>query len=215
VHAILIAAKHLAFAKTRLGRAVGDADRMALAEAMFRDVLAAALSARAADHVAVVSSDPALLDMARNAGALVIDEEFPRGLNTAVRLATEALDAQGVATLCTVLSDIPLVTGEDIDAVFGELAEDGRGVVLVPSRDLSGTNMIARAPASAIPTRFGGQSLRRHLEECYRLGLPSRVVRQRGPALDLDVIDDLNEFVRAPSMTHRPRLDGYPDVANR
>jgi 2-phospho-L-lactate guanylyltransferase len=202
VHAILIAAKHLAFAKTRLGRAVGDADRMALAEAMFRDVLAAALSARAADHVAVVSSDPALLDMARNAGALVIDEEFPRGLNTAVRLATEALDAQGVATLCTVLSDIPLVTGEDIDAVFGELAEDGRGVVLVPSRDLSGTNMIARAPASAIPTRFGGQSLRRHLEECYRLGLPSRVVRQRGPALDLDVIDDLNEFVRAPSMTH-------------
>ena len=50
VRAILIAAKHLAFAKTRLGRAVGDADRIALAEAMFRDVLAAALSARAAEH---------------------------------------------------------------------------------------------------------------------------------------------------------------------
>jgi 2-phospho-L-lactate guanylyltransferase (CobY/MobA/RfbA family) len=132
----------------------------------------------------------------------VIDEEFPRGLNAAVRLATEALAAQGVAMLCTVLSDIPLVTGEDIDAVFRELAEEGRGVVLVPSRDLSGTNMIARAPAGAIPTRFGGQSLRRHLEECYRLGLPSRVVRQRGPALDLDVIDDLSEFVRTPSMTH-------------
>jgi 2-phospho-L-lactate guanylyltransferase len=202
VRAILIAAKHLAFAKTRLGRAVGDADRMALAEAMFRDVLAAALSARTADHVAVISSDPALLDVARTAGALVIDEEFPRGLNAAVRLATEALAAQRVGTLCTVLSDIPLVSGEDIDAVFGELAEEERGVVLVPSRDLSGTNIIARAPTGAIPTRFGGQSLRRHLEECYRLGLPSRVVRQRGPALDLDVIDDLNEFVRTPSMTH-------------
>jgi 2-phospho-L-lactate guanylyltransferase (CobY/MobA/RfbA family) len=62
--------------------------------------------------------------------------------------------------------------------------------------------MIARTPADAIPTRFGGQSLTRHLEECYRLALPSRVVRQRGPALDLDVIDDLNEFVRAPSVTH-------------
>jgi 2-phospho-L-lactate guanylyltransferase len=174
VRAILIAAKHLAFAKTRLGRAVGDADRMALAEAMFRDVLAAALSARAADHVAVISSDPALLEMARLAGALVIDEEFPRGLNAAVRLATAALAAQGVSTLCTVLSDIPLVTGEDIDVVFNELAEEERGVVLVPSRDLSGTNIIARTPADAIPTRFGGQSLRRHLEECYRLGLPSR-----------------------------------------
>ncbi len=202
MRAILIAAKHLAFAKTRLGRAVGDADRMALAEAMFRDVLGAALGARAADHVAVISSDPALLDLARAAGALVIDEEFPRGLNAAVRLATAALAAQGVAALCTVLSDIPLVTGEDIDAVFGALAAEERGVVLVPSRDLSGTNIIARAPAGAIPTRFGGRSLARHLEECYRLGVPSRVVRQRGPALDLDLVDDLNEFVRTPSMTH-------------
>ena len=202
MRAILIAAKHLAFAKTRLGRAVGDADRMALAEAMFRDVLGAALSARAANHVAVISSDPTLLEQARAAGALVIDEEFPRGLNAAVRLATAALAAQGVAALCTVLSDIPLVTGEDIDAVFGELAEEQHGVVLVPSRDLSGTNMIARAPAGAIATRFGGRSLERHLEECYRLGLPTRVMRQRGPALDLDVIEDLNEFVRTPSMTH-------------
>ena len=152
--------------------------------------------------MAVISSDPALLDLARGAGALVIDEEFPRGLNAAVRLATEALAAQGVGTLCTVLSDIPLVTGEDIDAVFRELAEEERGVVLVPSRDLSGTNMIARAPADAIPTRFGGQSLRRHLEDVTGSACRAGVVRQRGPALDLDVIDDLSEFVRTPSMTH-------------
>ena len=95
MRAILIAAKHLAFAKTRLGRGVGDADRMALAEAMFRDVLAAALSARVADHVAVISSDPLLLEVAGAAGALVIDEEFPRGLNAAVRLASCALAGNG------------------------------------------------------------------------------------------------------------------------
>jgi 2-phospho-L-lactate/phosphoenolpyruvate guanylyltransferase len=202
VRAILIAAKHLALAKTRLGRVMGGADRIALAEAMFRDVLGAALGARAAQHVAVVSSDPTLLGIARSAGALVIDEEFPRGLNAAVRLASAALAAQGVRELCTVLSDIPLVSGKDIDAVFAALAEEGRGVALVPSRDLSGTNIIARAPAEAIPTRFGSQSLARHLEECYRLGLPSQVVRLRGPALDLDQFEDLAEFVRTPSITH-------------
>jgi 2-phospho-L-lactate guanylyltransferase len=202
VRAILIAAKHLALAKTRLGRVMGAADRIALAEAMFRDVLGAALSARAAQHVAVVSSDPALLAIARGAGALIIDEEFPRGLNAAVHLASAALAAQGVSELCTILSDIPLVSGQDIEAVFAALAEEGRGVVLVPSRDLSGTNMIARSPAEAIPTRFGSQSLARHLEECYRLGLPSQVVRLRGPALDLDQFEDLTEFVSVPSMTH-------------
>lgn len=202
MRAILIAAKHLALAKSRLGRVMGAADRVALAEAMFRDVLGAALGARAAQHVAVVSSDPTLLAMAGAAGALVIDEEFPRGLNAAVRLASAALAAQGVNELCTVLSDIPLVSREDIDAVFAALAGEGRGVVLVPSRDLSGTNIIARAPAEAIPTRFGSQSLARHLEECYRLGMPSQVVGLRGPALDLDQFEDLVEFVRTPSMTH-------------
>ncbi len=202
MRAILIAAKHLALAKTRLSRVMGAADRVALAEAMFRDVLSAALGARAAQHVAVVTSDPALLGIARGAGALVIDEEFPRGLNAAVRLASGALAAQGVSELCTVLSDIPLVSSEDIDAVFASLGEEGRGVVLVPSRDLSGTNIIARAPAEAIPTRFGSQSLARHLEECYRLAHPAQVLRLHGPALDLDLFEDLAEFVRTPSMTH-------------
>jgi 2-phospho-L-lactate/phosphoenolpyruvate guanylyltransferase len=202
VRAILIAAKHLAFAKTRLGHALGPADRAALAEAMFRDVLAAALAARSADHVAVVTSDPGLLDTARGVGALVIDEEFPRGLNAAVRLATAALAAQGVDALCTVLSDIPLVTGEDIDTVFGALAASARDVVLVPSRDLSGTNIIARTPPDAIPTRFGAQSLARHLQECYERGISGRVVRLSGPALDLDTIDDLVELMRLPGITH-------------
>jgi len=202
VRAILIAAKHLAFAKTRLGRAVGDADRMALAEAMFRDVLAAALSARAAEHVAVISSDPALLEVARAAGALVIDEEFPRGLNAAVRLATSALAAQGVATLCTVLSDIPLVTGEDIDASFAAIAPGGAGVALVPSVDLTGTNIMTRMPPDVIQTRFGRMSLARHVDDCRARGVPCEVVRMARPAIDIDVPQDLIEFARMPSMTH-------------
>ena len=56
---------------------------------MYRDVLAAALSARNADAVAVVTSDASLLDLARMRGAIAIDEEYPRGLNVAVALATE------------------------------------------------------------------------------------------------------------------------------
>jgi 2-phospho-L-lactate/phosphoenolpyruvate guanylyltransferase len=104
VRFILIAAKQLEFAKTRLAPAVPPDERRALAEAMFRDVLAASMGATAADHVAVVTSDAGLLAMARSAGALVIDEEFPRGLNAAVALATSALIEQGARTICTVLS---------------------------------------------------------------------------------------------------------------
>jgi 2-phospho-L-lactate guanylyltransferase len=188
-------------AKTRL-RAVCPVDqRIALAEAMFRDVLAASLSAQAADRVAVVTSDRTLLATAQEAGALTIDEGFPRGLNAAVAMASAALAAHGATTLCTLLSDIPMVTGEDIDAVFAAMPA-GRAAVLVPSRDFSGTNMIARAPADVIPTRFGRQSLVRHLEECRRLEVTPQMLRLTRPALDLDLPEDLYEFVRLGATTH-------------
>ncbi len=207
---VLIAAKQLTLAKTRLQAVFPAAERIALAEAMYRDVLGAALGARLGDHVAVISSDVRLLEAARKAGALAIDEEFPRGLNAAVRLATAALVAEGATSVCTLLSDIPLVSAEDIDAAFAARARlsacaegAGRGaVVLVPSRDLTGTNIIVRAPGDVIPTRFGRLSLARHLEECRRLGLGCEVLRMIRPALDLDVMADLVEFMRTPSATH-------------
>ncbi len=203
VRFVLIAAKQLAFAKTRLAQALtASLERMALAEAMFRDVLGAALSAHAADRVAVVSSDRVLLELARAGDALTIDEEFPRGLNVAVAMATEVLINRGASTVCVVLSDIPMVTGEDIDAVFAAMPAEERGVVLVPSMDLSGTNIIARRPANAIATHFGRQSLVRHIADCKSNRLPYRVVRLARPAIDLDTPGDLIEFARTPTMTH-------------
>jgi 2-phospho-L-lactate guanylyltransferase len=200
VRFILIAAKQLEFAKTRLAPVLPPGERRALAQAMFRDVLQASTRA-AADHVAVVTSDAGLLALARDAGALSIDEEFPRGLNAAVALATSELIAAGARTVCTVLSDIPLVTAEDIDAVFAAMPA-GHGAVLVPSRDFSGTNMICRSPADAVPTRFGRMSLVRHLDDCRSVELPATVLRLARPALDLDVLADLAEFERAGSATH-------------
>jgi 2-phospho-L-lactate guanylyltransferase len=201
VRCILIAAKQLEFAKTRLAPMLPPGERRALAEAMFRDVLAASLAARAADQVAVVTSDASLLATARSVGARAIDEEFPRGLNVAVAMATAELVAQRAQTVCTVLSDIPLTSAEDIDAVFAAMPT-GRGAVLVPSRDFSGTNIICRSPADAVPTRFGRMSLVRHLDDCRTRDVPATVLRLARPALDLDVIADLAEFERAGSATH-------------
>lgn len=200
MRAILIAAKALAFAKTRLAKALPPATRIELAQAMFHDVLSAAMSAPSARQVAVISSDPTLLQAARQAGAMPIDEEFPRGLNVAVRLATTALRAVGAHQVCTLLSDIPLITSEDVEAALA--AGEEPGVVLVPSRDLTGTNLMVRTPPDVIATRFGSQSLARHLEECRRLDIPCQVIKLARPSIDLDVLDDLIEFMRVPNATH-------------
>ncbi len=176
-------------------------ERSALAEAMYRDVLAAALGSRAAELVAVVTSDRSLLELARGAGAMAIDEGYARGLNAAVAMATAVLAARGATTLCTVLSDIPMITASDMDAVFAAM-EPERGVVLVPSRDFSGTNVIARSPAAVIATRFGRLSLAKHLDDCRARGVRCQVLRLARPALDLDLVNDLYEFVRRASTTH-------------
>jgi 2-phospho-L-lactate/phosphoenolpyruvate guanylyltransferase len=203
VRIILVAAKQLALAKSRLAPALpSSAERAALAEAMFRDVLNAAVSARRAERVAVVTSDQTLIGIARAAGAMIVDEEYPRGLNVAVRLATTELMRTGATAIGTVLSDIPLVSGPDIDAAFAALPAGDRGVVLIPSRDFSGTNMMVRTPPDVITTQFGRLSLVRHREDCRQRGIACAVVRQSGPALDLDVPADLIEFARTPSMTH-------------
>ncbi|HJU11774.1 MAG TPA: 2-phospho-L-lactate guanylyltransferase [Candidatus Binataceae bacterium] len=203
MRAVLIAAKQLALAKTRLAPVLPSVSgRSNLAEAMFRDVLSAALDARTPQRVFVVTCDPVLTAVGRNAGALVIDEEYPRGLNAAVRLATMKLIAAGVTCVCTVLSDIPLVTGNDIDAAFAAMPDGERAVSLVPSQDLSGTNIIVRRPPDIIATQFGRFSLVRHVEDCRQRGIACEILRLEGPALDLDVPADLQEFEQRHSLTH-------------
>jgi 2-phospho-L-lactate/phosphoenolpyruvate guanylyltransferase len=203
VRAVLIAAKQLALAKTRLTPVLPSvSERSSLAEAMFRDVLSAALNARIPERVVVVTCDPLLMMLARNAGALVIDEEYPRGLNAAVGLATTQLVALGMTTICTLLSDIPLVTAEDIDAAFDTMPAPQQAVTLVPSLDFSGTNIIVRRPPDVIATQFGRYSLIRHLDDCRQHAIACEVVRLERPALDLDVPADLQAFERWHSLTH-------------
>ena len=203
MRAVLIAAKQLALAKNRLTAILPSmSERSSLAEAMFRDVLSSAVSARSPERVTVVTSDPRLIRLAQSEGAMVINEEYPRGLNAAVRLATTQLVAAGMTCICTVLSDIPLVTGEDIDAAFGGMPGDEQAVNLVPSRDFSGTNIIVRRPPDVIATQFGRMSLIRHLEDCRQRRIPCQVVRLERPALDIDVPADLQEFERRHSLTH-------------
>lgn len=202
MRAVLIAAKALPYAKTRLAPALARAERSALAGAMYRDVLAAALGARTPRMVAVITSDPELLAIARAHGAQAIDEGYPRGLNVAAGIGADALIGLGASELCTLLSDCPLIASEDVDAAFAALPAAERAVMLAPSHDLSGTNIIARRPPDVIPTSFGRFSLARHREACRERGVACEIVRMARPAIDIDVPGDLLEFARTQSMTH-------------
>lgn len=203
VRVVLIPAKEATLAKRRLSSGFSSEQRQRLARAMFLDVLGAAKAARRAERVAVVTSDRALLGLAEDAGAIVLDERFPRGLNAAVKFATAHLAAAGALAVCTVLSDIPLTRAEDIDALFEAAPRDGRpGVVLVPSHERVGTNVILRQPPTVIRTRFGPNSLARHRDECRMAGIREQILQLIRPALDLDYPEDIVAFAQVASETH-------------
>lgn len=195
----LLPAKPLPSAKTRLGSLLDDQARMALAGAMFGDVLSALRGAASLDAVVVVTADPALADHARSTGAIVVDEGAARGLNGAVNFGTEAAIRLGASTVLVLLSDVPLVTASDIDDLLARAPR--RGALVVPSKEGTGTNAMLRQPPTVFPPCFGGRSLERHVATAERADVPCEIVRNVRLGFDLDTPEDLRAFAALASAT--------------
>jgi len=205
VKVALLPAKPLPLAKTRLGTLLDDDERMRVAGAMFTDVLRALGAAHALDAVVVVTADMMLAARARVAGAVVVDEGTPRGLNGAVSLGTETALRLGATTVLVVLSDVPLVEAADIDELLARAP--AQGALVVPSKEGTGTNAMLRQPPSVFPPCFGGRSLERHVAAAERARLPCEIVRNVRLELDLDTPEDLRTFA-----AHASATDTYREV---
>jgi 2-phospho-L-lactate guanylyltransferase len=115
------------------------------------------------------------------------------GLNEGVAQGIAALRARGASGVLVVMGDLPNLTAADVAQTIAALPE--RGVVLVPSRDGTGTNMLAARPADVLPaTSFGPGSLALH--RAATVSLPTVLLPLRGAALDVDTVDDLEMLLR-------------------
>jgi len=203
VKVALLPAKPLPLAKTRLGTLLDDDERMRVAGAMFADVLRALGAARGLDAVVVITADAALAARARLAGAVVVDEGTPRGLNGAVSLGTDAAVRLGATTALVVLSDVPLVEPADIDELLSKAPT--HGALVVPSKEGTGTNAMLRQPPSVFAPCFGGRSLERHVAAADRARIACEIVRNVRLELDLDTPEDLRTFAARASATETYR----------
>src|SRR5262249_12101121 len=157
------------------------------------------------DRIVVVTSDPTLLTLARQLGAFTVDEEYPRGLNGAVALGTEFCLRQGATTLLVLLADLPLVTAEDVDFLFRQ-TNGGPEVILVPCKEVDGTNAVLLVPPLVIPPCFGGSSLERYQVVARREGIGCRVIEVPHIAFDLDSVTDLENFATRKTRTHTSQV---------
>lgn len=196
----LIPVKDLSKAKERLSSILPQEDRTALAYAMLEDVLKALKGTKLIDRLFIVTMDRRTIEIAGALGIEVIEETEQKGESNSVDYASRICMEKGAESVLVIPGDAPLITSEDIDSIV-EKERDIPSVILIPARDDYGTNAILRKPPDVIPSRFGEDSFRKHMDEARERGIHCDTFRNSRIALDIDHPDDLEEFLSEKSDT--------------
>lgn len=201
---ILVPVKNLSSAKQRLAPVLNQLARTELAQAMLHDVLTVLHGWNDRPPVAVVSSDPFAVMLAREYKFEVIPDPSNPGETGAIEMATRVCVERGVESTLVIPADIPLFHSWELEDVLSSAPEEGS--VLVPAGDGRGTNAAFRRPADLFPLRFGNDSFQPHLAAAQATGKTCIVLELPGIAIDIDNPDDLRELVSSGGETRSQRL---------
>jgi len=186
---VILPIKSFSQAKQRLRGELSDADRRALVDAMFSDVLVALRRIPALESIIVVSGDRTAQRIAQGYGALVVEDD-ERGHNSAAKKGTAVALEDGIERVLLVPGDCPLMDPKEIEQLLVHPVGE-RSALIVPDRHGTGTNALVLAPPDVLAPSFGPDSRRRHMADADAAGVPAEVVDVPCLGLDIDTPDDL------------------------
>jgi 2-phospho-L-lactate guanylyltransferase len=191
---VIIPVKRLDNAKSRLSPFLTNDERKQFCLKMLEDVLRTVKSTRHIHQTVVISSDPAVLQIAETFGVAHL-KEGKTGLNEAVSEAIGWCVEKGATSVVVLPADIPLVTPTDLKRMLslGEKAS----IVISSSRSGKGTNALLLTPPNVSPTFYGPNSFQNHIQEALKRKISLRKFRSSKIAFDIDTVEDLKEFVSA------------------
>jgi 2-phospho-L-lactate/phosphoenolpyruvate guanylyltransferase len=209
---ILIPVKELTNAKQRLSPALDQRQRVELARAMLLDVLETLAGWTKRPPVAMVTSDPSTMELAKQFDFEIILDQSNRSETDAIEMATEVCQSRNVDSTLVIPADIPLVQAWEVEKILQAAPEQGS--VLVPAADGRGTNAAFRRPTNLFPLRFGNDSFKPHFAAARDTQKPCIVLLLSGIALDVDNPADLKDLIAAPGETRAQRLAREWDLAD-
>jgi len=190
----VIPVKPFAEGKSRLKDILSDAARCDFNFRMFGHVLDAATAVLGPANTIIVSADQTALEAARDRGSLAVREEPRAGLNAALQIGAETVAAQGADAVLILPTDLPTMSGGDIEALTSH-ANPPPFVIIAPDRRDQGTNALLLSPPNAIGFSFGLNSCAAHQEAARACHIePVRVLRD-GLAFDIDTPEDYQQLV--------------------
>ena len=189
----VVPSKQFGAAKKRLAALLSEAERVALAEVMLRDVLTALHASEQVSDVVVVSKELAAQRLARVYGAHFVLEE-QNDLSLAVAQGGAYAAKASAQAMLMVPGDVPLLSTAEIDRMI-EGHGSGPGLTLVPDRDRTGTNGLVVSPVDLITFSYGINSFNLHTEAARAAGAPVRIVELDGLSLDIDTPEDVRALM--------------------
>ncbi len=187
MRALLLPVKDLNNAKKRLMGVLTPEERFALAGAMLADTFRAVQGARCAEKVFVVTNYEPVMQLAEENRWEILREEQQISESHSVDAASKICEQRGVTGLLRLPLDLPLIRSSDIDELLTVECR-APALVIVPSRDGTGTNAMLRTPPTLFPSHFGNGSFGQHLAEAEKAY--AMVLVRRNARLEMDVDDE-------------------------
>jgi 2-phospho-L-lactate guanylyltransferase len=187
MRALLLPVKDLTNAKKRLMGVLSPEERFALASAMLADTIRCVRSVRCAEKIFVVTNYEPAMQLAEENRWEILREERQISESHSVDAASRICQQRGVTGLLRLPLDLPLIQSNDIDDLLTVECQ-APGLVIVPSRDGTGTNAMLRTPPTLFPSHFGDGSFAKHLAEAR--SAHAQVVVRRNARLEMDVDDE-------------------------
>ena len=148
-----------------------------------------------ADKIFVVTNYEPAMQAARENSWQILSEDRQISESVSVDDASHRIEALGFTAVLRIPLDLPLIQARDIDELLA-IECSAPAIVIVPSRDGTGTNAILRTPPTLFPSHFGSGSFAKHCAE----PTPPRaqIHHRRNPRLEMDVDDesDLRALLR-------------------
>jgi 2-phospho-L-lactate guanylyltransferase len=195
MRALLLPVKDLRNAKQRLVGILSPEERFALAHAMLADTVRAMCGVQRADKIFVVTNYEPAMKAARANGWDILAEQRQISESVSVDDASRRIESLGIAAVLRIPLDLPLIQAHDIDELLA-IDCSAPAMVIVPSRDGTGTNAILRNPPTLFPSHFGSGSFAKHCAEAT--AALAQVHHRRNAHLEMDVDDesDLRALLR-------------------
>ena len=179
--------KTFSVAKTRLK--LSKTQKEEICKAMLEEVLSTVSKSQLIDKIILVSKDETVLKLGRQFNTVeIFDDES--GVNHAVYLADQYILDNKYDRSVIFPQDIPIMRSSDIDNLLG-FRESENSIIIVPSRQLNGTNALVRCSTNIMKTQYDRGSYVFQLDAAKAVSQNVSIALIRRIMLDIDDEHDL------------------------